>query len=258
MQKKRQFPGQIDIFSIGQESAEDESQNIPLQQKYHLTMSSEYPSKQLLGMEKEMLGIYISGHPLEPLRKVIEEASTISTKEMKETQENILNGTVSKFKDGDNVKYAGIINSVKKKYTKTNKIMAFLNVEDLYGQTEVIAFENCYNLSQNSLLDDNIVLVEGRLSLREDEAPKIVANVIKEFGVNKKKTLSLTITDLSEEIKAKLRGVLRYFNGEKNNTQTQVIEKDEIKPCGKIYLTDEIAAEFKEMLGEERVKLEEV
>lgn len=78
--------------------------------------------------------------------------------------------------------------------------MAFVTVEDMYGTTEVIIFENCYQNCSNILVEDNIILVEGRLSVREDEDTKIVARDIKEFSVQKKKILSITITNLDESI----------------------------------------------------------
>lgn len=249
---KKTFKGQVTMFDLGDKEEQMEKM------KYNYTTLKEYSTRDLLSMEKEMLGIYISGHPLEPLRVQIEAQANINTLEMRNIKENILNGIPSKLKDGDMVRYAGIINSIKKKYTKTNKIMAFLTIEDLYGQVEVIVFENAYNSSSNSLLDDNIVLIEGRLSIREDEDPKIVANTIKEFGVSKKKDLRLDIRNLEEQRKETLRGILKFFNGDKNNTIVEVIDIDAIKPCGRIYLTEEILLEFEEILGKDRVNLEEI
>lgn len=89
--------------------------------------------------------------------------------------------------------------------------MAFVTIEDLYGQAEVIVFENAYINSGSSLVEENIVIVEGRLSIREDEETKIVANEIKEFGDQKQKVLMLDITETPEEEKAKLRGAIKYF-----------------------------------------------
>ena len=102
--------------------------------------------------------------------------------QVREAGEAIQNNEKSEFRDGQNVKFAGIIDSVKKKYTKTNKIMAFITIEDLYGSIEVIVFENCYQSCSNILMEDRVVLVEGRLSIREDDEPKIVASTIKEKG----------------------------------------------------------------------------
>lgn len=157
-------------------------------------------------MEKEMLGIYLSGHPLEKIKEQIAAQSTINTLKMKEIEENISNPEIKlPYKDGQNVKYAGIITSIKKKYTKNNKLMAFITVEDLYGTTEIILFESAYQNSSNSLVEENVVMIEGRLSIREDEDVKIIANKITDFGVKKKQILELNITGTTEETKAEIK-----------------------------------------------------
>ena len=170
-------------------------------------------------------------------------------------------------KDGKNVKYAGIITSVKKKYTKNNTIMAFVTIEDLYGATEIIVFENCYNRASNILLVDNIVLVDGRLSIKEDDEVKIVANTIVDFEnatknvqeetiqkqEQKPRKLTLNIQNTTEQQKAQLRGAIRFFSGERNNIIVQIIDDEGIKPCGAIYLNEEILKEFEEILGKENV-----
>lgn len=71
----------------------------------------------------------------------------------------------------------------------------------------------------------------------------------------KPKILSLDITNLDEETKAKLRGTIKFFSGDRNNTPIQVIDNEEIKPCGAIYMTEEIYKQFEGLLGRERVNL---
>ena len=176
---------------------------------------------------------------------------------MAETKEELdTTGNTTHYKDGQSVKYAGIISNIKKKYTKSNKLMAFVTIEDLYGSAEIIVFENAYQSAANLLVKENIVLVEGRLSIREDEDIKIVARDIKELAEveNKTKVLRIDITKLDEENKAKLRGMLKFFSGEQNNTPVQVVNKENILDCGSIYLNKDILEEFKEIIGEE-VKL---
>ena len=131
--------------------------------------------------------------------------------------------------------------------------MAFVSIEDLYGTAEIIVFESVYQNASNLLTTDNVVLVEGRLSIREDEDVKIVAREIKELKVEEKKILKINITNLSESKKAQLRGALKFFNGEYNNTQVQVIDGEQTLNCGTIYLTKDILQEFKELIGEEEV-----
>lgn len=250
---RKAYKGQVSMFDLG--SDEDEIQDL----KYNFTTLKELSEKEMLSMEKEMLGLYISGHPLESLRNEIASQSTINTLKMREIMENFENPEINlEYRDGQNVKYVGIISSIKKKYTKSNKLMAFITIEDLFGSAEIIAFENAYQAASSILINENIVVIEGRLSIREDEEVKIVANNIKEFTNQKSKVFRIDITNIDEELKKKLRGALKFFNGEKNNMIVQIIENEEIKPCGSIYLTPDILVQFEELMGEERVKLIEV
>ena len=170
-EKKKGLTGQVTMFDLGSEEEKEELNEI----KYKFEEHEELPQKELLSLEKEMLGIYISGHPLEKLREQIERITNINTMDIKElneqmstnlddeTLELIRQNTKPKYQDGQNVKYAGIITSIKKKYTKNNKIMAFVTIEDLYGTAEVIAFENAYLKAGKSLVEENIVLVDRQI-----------------------------------------------------------------------------------------------
>lgn len=271
---KKTMQGQVTMFDLGK--TEDEKiENM----KYKFTTLKEFDEKELLSMEKEMLGIYISGHPLEKFRKNIEKVATINTLQMIQMKEQ------NDFsQDGKPVKYVGIINSIKKKYTKKNTLMAFMTVEDLYGSTEIIVFDSCYSKAQNILLEENIVLIEGRLSIREDDDVKIVANSITEFNENttinnevagheftkrqttnsigtnetvRPKMIIINITNLSEEQKSKLRGAIKFFSGDKNNIQIQIINGEEKKFAGGIYLTTAILKELQDIVGEANISVKE-
>ena len=246
------FSGQVTMFDMG--NNDDDLQKM----KYTYTELKEFTEKEMLSMEKEMLGIYISGHPLEKYRKEIEELSTINIMEMKEANEAIQANEKTNIVDGQRVKLVAIITKIKKKFTKTNKIMAFVTVEDLYGSCEVVVFESCYNTCQNVLLEENIVVIEGRMSIKEDADMSIVANSITELKVNKKKEVILNITDLDEDKKAKLRGAIKFFVGERNNMPIFVKQNDKISSCGAIFATDEILEEFKNIVGENNYELTEV
>ena len=250
---KKSFDGQVSMFDL----TPVENKKID-EIKYNYTILPEYTEKEMLFMEKEMLGIYISGHPLEKIKSQIELQTTINTYQMKKINSDIEETGMSEFEDNQFVKYAGIVTSVKKKYTKTNKLMAFITVEDMYGPTEVIVFENCYQNCANILVEDSIILVEGRLSVREDEDTKIVARDIKEFGIQKRKILSIDITELDEDSKNKLRGAINFFSGDKNNMPIQIINGDKKDLAGGIYITDTILSELQELIGKERIKIEEI
>ena len=136
--------------------------------------------------------------------------------------------------------------------------MAFISIEDLYGTAEILAFENTYMKSGASLIEENIVLVKGRLSIRDGEKTTIIANEIMDFSEKKTKVLSLDITGVTEDTKVKLRGAIKYFNGEMNNIRVQIIDGENIMPCGAIYCTEEIFGIFVEILGKDKVKIEEI
>ena len=167
-EKKKGLAGQVSMFDLGTETQKEELNEM----KYTFEEHEELPTKELLSLEKEMLGIYISGHPLEKLRNQIEMQTNINTIELKKLGEQMttnldednlqIQNEKPKYHDGQNVKYAGIITSIKKKYTKNNKIMAFVTIEDLYGTAEVIVFENAYLKAGKSLVEENIVMVDRK------------------------------------------------------------------------------------------------
>ena len=258
---KKSIKGQVSMFDMGGKSEDDSLQDL----KYNFTTLKEYSDKELLSMEKEMIGLYISGHPLSGLKEQIEKIANIDTFKIRTSMEEEQETGKETYKDGQKVRFVGIIDSIKKKYTKTNKIMAFIELEDLYGSMEVIAFENCYQASINSLIEDNIVLVEGRVSIKEEESITIIADRIKDFNTasiqenslsnQTKKVLNINVTNLTEEQKARLRGALKFFSGDRNNTQLEITNGEVLSMAGGIYINDEILQELKEIAGEENVRI---
>ena len=251
-QNRNSLANQVTMFDIVSNDATDEI-------KYNYIVLDELDKKELLSQEKEMLGIYISGHPLDSIRESIIKNTNINSLDLKKIGDN---EEESNFKDGQNVKYAGTITSIKKKYTKKNTIMAFVTVEDLYGSAEIIIFDSVYNRVSNILIEDNIILVEGRLSIKEDDVAKIVVRDVREFDANetsnserKYTTLQIDITELDEEVKKRLRGAIKFFSGDRVNFKVQVVDKAQVKPCGAIYLTEEIVNVFKEIVGENNVEI---
>lgn len=227
--------------------------------KYQYTVLKELDERELLSQEKEMLGIYVSGHPLEKLREAISNRTNITSIQIKNLNEE----NSGNFKDGQTVKYAGTITGIKKKYTKRNTIMAFVTVEDLYGSAELVVFDSVYSRCDNILIDENVVLVEGRLSIKEDEEARIIVQNIKEFSENdsannpnrRKTKMIIDITELTNNQKERLKGAIKFFSGDKVNMRLSIIEKTQEKPCGAIFLTEETLEQFKEIVGEENVLL---
>ena len=218
-------------------------------------------------MEKEMLGIYISGHPLEKYRELISRQSNINTLIMKQANDIASmseddpeyaekKASLGNLKDGQSVRIVGIISGIKKKYTKSNKIMAFVTIEDLFGSCEVIVFENCYLNCTSELIDENIVKIEGRLSIREDDAPSIIASKISSVEDEKRKCLNINITTLTNDQKEKLRGLLKFFTGDTNNMQVEVINNDKISPAGGLLVTPDILEQIQDIVGTENANIE--
>lgn len=135
-----------------------------------------FSKEMLAAMEKEMLGVYITEHPLQEYWDLIDRVATVTSDELIRSQ-NQENGP-SNFKDGDSATLVGIINSKRTLITKSNKMMAFVQLEDLVGVLEVILFPNVYERYSGLIAEDKIIGVKGKLNFKEDELPKIIADSV--------------------------------------------------------------------------------
>ncbi len=160
MQREREN-GQISMFSLMDESVQEEMLTDSLAE------IEPFSDKERLALEKEMLGLYISGHPLEPYRPILE------------GMKNLVR-CVELTEAGDNrhVRVGGIIVAVRNFYTKKNKEMAFVKLEDLTGSVELVVFPDLFDKHKELLQEDNLLLVEGRTDLKEEEDVKILAENI--------------------------------------------------------------------------------
>ena len=249
--QKKNFTNQITMFDIS--NSEEDIQKM----KYNYMEMDEFSEKELLSMEKEMLGIYISGHPLEKYRKQLDEVTNFNTVQIEETMEQMTAGEKCDLQDGQSVKLAGVITKIKKKFTKSNKVMAFVTIEDLYGSCELIVFESCYNKCSNLLIEESLILCEGRISIRDENDITIIANQITELKSNSQRRLVIDITDLPEETKEKLRGTIKFFEGEQNNLKVNVKNNGKETECGAIFADNagKTIEAFKDVVGEDRVEL---
>ena len=249
--QKKNFTNQITMFDIS--NSEEDIQKM----KYNYMEMDEFSEKELLSMEKEMLGIYISGHPLEKYRKQLDEVTNFNTAQIEEAMEQMTAGEKCDLQDGQSVKLAGVITKIKKKFTKSNKVMAFVTIEDLYGSCELIVFESCYNKCSNLLMEESLILCEGRISIRDENDITIIANQITELKSNSQRKLVIDITDLPEETKEKLRGTIKFFEGEQNNLKVNVKNNGKETECGAIFADNagKTIEAFKDAVGEDRVEL---
>jgi len=162
--KKSTLAGQLSLFDMDESVEEapttDELPNI-----------REFPKRLLLSDEKELMGMYISGHPLADYEETLSRYSNLTSLDFADDEDG-----ESKLQDGKTIKYGGMITSKSVKYTKAeNKAFCFLTVEDMYGAVEVIVFTQMYEKFGARLQQDQVIIVQGRVSAREDEATKLVA-----------------------------------------------------------------------------------
>lgn len=167
--KRRGVEGQFSIFSLDAvvNGSEDLGHKLP--------KIPELRFETLLQFEKEMLGIYLTGHPLDPYKDQLKAISSFNLSELKSSFEE---GETPLAKDGDTVIISGMIVAKLEKITRNNQNMAFITVEDLFDQIEVIVFPKVYSASETLLHKDSIISVRGRINVKEDEPPKLVADRI--------------------------------------------------------------------------------
>ena len=168
--KKNSLAGQMSLFDLVSEEDKKEFE-------IRMPDVEEFGKEELLGYEKEVLGIYLSGHPLENYRGMMEKTISAKTSDFQQDEETNL----PKVTDGQKVIIGGMITDKTIKYTKNNKVMAFLTVEDLVGTVEVVVFPRDYEKSQQFLNEEGRVFIQGRVSAEDDRASKLILEKIRPF-----------------------------------------------------------------------------
>jgi DNA polymerase-3 subunit alpha len=236
--KRNNAVDQISIFDLmGDNSAfeEDSLPDIP-----------EYPQKELLAMEKEMLGIYLSGHPLLEYEQELSETVTFSGKDLYDE---------GSLKDNQPVVVGGIITSVKTKTTRGDKLMAFIILEDLTGPMEIIVFPTIYEKFQQLLLSDMKVILRGRITYKEDEPPKIIAEEIFPLDARQNRYLILSISEQSE---CKMEDIKNLFGAFPGQTPVVIYLDYEDKAFmlnDKVSTSDGFLKQLKHFTGISRIAL---
>lgn len=256
---RRALSGQLNMFDTGEDTVKSET-------LYRLVPQKELDKKYLLSMEKEVLGLYVSGHPLDSLINDIEKISNIKSTDLlpMEVDENGEKESITnQALDGKQVKFIGIISGVKTKITKNNEIMAFVSIEDLEGTIETIVFPKTYAGYKNVIFEDNIVKVDGKINVREDELSVVVLKIetyeaqkqTEEVPQKETKKIIVNISEsLSEEEKTELRNFIKLIGNKKTNAQIEIVNKEVSKTLN-VFLNEKILNKLKELAGEENVKM---
>ena len=175
MDRKKNVQGQISLFDAFSTQVEEAPE---MQLSTNLPVVREFSEKERLNMEKEVLGMYLSGHPLSEYKSELDRKTSINMKKINELKED--EKTYMKLHDRE-VIMGGMVIAKRIMTTKRNEIMAFITLEDLYGTIEVVVFPQTLKKFNILLNDDSIILIKGAISIDDDEA-KLIARDIKDIN----------------------------------------------------------------------------
>ncbi len=164
--KKENLSGQLDLFGMNEEDTSDE---------YEIKQIDDFSENEKLKMEKEIVGIYLSGHPVAEYDNAVRKLGTDSINDILESGEDS-----ALYPDGKRVRVIAVISSVKTKVTKSNSTMAFVNIEDKFGSIEMLVFPKTLTEYSTLIREGRVVLAECSVSVREDEDTKLLCNRIYE------------------------------------------------------------------------------
>ncbi len=248
--KNRNVAGQIGFFDEGSQFAGMNEIKAP--------DFEELARKELLAFEKEITGLYISGHPMDEFKEVSRKIKADTISEIVETDGSF----GSKYKDNCRVKIYGIISRVEKKTTKSNSVMCFITLEDISASVECIVFSKLYADRVTQLQAGNVVVINGRLSLREEKEPTVICesiepnpyNIVKYEASEKKqrKGIFLRLEGRNSSVKEKLDEIFRY-NAGSTDLYYYYADVKKYEHIGEISFDDVLDKRLTELLGRENV-----
>lgn len=239
--QRNNIEGQFNLFEIHKEDIKQDE----------IRFINEFPQRELLAMEKEMLGLYISGHPLDKYLDIVSKEVTLTSLDLVENDDETQE---TKLKDDMEVVIGGIISTRRNKITKNNETMAFLEIEDFYGKINVIVFPKVLSVYNTAIKEDIPVFIKGRIKLKEDEPPTVICQNVREIKLVRKLYLKIEkeLDDKVTEILKKSKGdnpVYVYYSQEK---VTKIAPKELWSNLGEGTIE-----ELKEILGNDNVKIVE-
>ena len=248
-EKKNSFAGQMSLFDLVSE--EDKKD-------YEIRMPDveEYDKDMILGFEKDVLGIYLSGHPLEKYRNIMEKMISARTIDFQPDDET----GIPKVYDGQKVIIGGMITEKTIKYTRNNKVMAFLTVEDLMGTVEIVVFPRDYEKWQTLINEDARVFIQGRVNAEDDKPSKLILEKVRAFD-DIPREIWIQFKD-REDYAQKEQELLNYLRGSVGTSAVVIYLKDvkAIKrlPAGyHVQISDFLLEELKKKYGDSNVKVVE-
>ena len=200
-QKKTTMTGQMSLFDFAEPEQQKELDIV-------MPEVGEYDKEEILAFEKEVLGVYISGHPLEQYVGLLERNITNRTTDFVTADGEM----APKVRDQAPAVIGGMITAKTVKTTRTNSLMAFITLEDLYGTVEVIVFPRDYDKNRSVIEEDRKVLIKGRVTVEEDKPAKLICSEILPFDeLDKDLWIQFeTRADYEREERFVLEAVRRY------------------------------------------------
>ena len=248
-EKKYSMTGQMSLFDfVGEEEQEALSIRLP--------DVGEYEKEQLLAFEKEVLGVYISGHPLEKYEAIWKKNISAVTSDFMLDEET----GATRVTDGAKAVVGGMITDKTVKYTRNNKTMAFLTLEDLVGTLEVVVFPKDYEKYQAMLETDRKVFIRGRVSAEDDRPSKLICEGIWDFeDIPRELWIQFENKDTFLERESELYDLIRESEG-KDLVVIYVKSPKSIKRLSEnwaIRITDDLFRKIAGRFGEGNVKVVE-
>ncbi len=240
---KNAIDGQMSLVDFGSDDSK---------KQYSITMPRlpEFDKEQLLGFEKETLGVYVTGHPMEDYEKEWEDIVTAKTTDLYVDDET---GKMT-AEDGSNVLIGGIVTDITKKVTRTGNMMAFATIEDLVGAVEVLVFSKAYERYKDKLFDEAKVFISGKVSLEADsEAAKLICDRIYSFDdIYKEIYIQYSDKDSYDKEESWLDSKLSISGKDKAIIW---IKKERLKKVvGAVAVSGEMENELRQKYGEGNVK----
>ncbi len=245
--KKNNMAGQMSLFDIVDEE-EKEAYDVKLPDV------GEYSKEMMLSFEKEVLGIYVSGHPLEEWEELWKKGITNTTADFMLDDEN---GEPA-VRDNAAATVGGMIADKRIKYTKNDKVMAFLQVEDLLGSIEVVVFPRDYERYSAKLTEENKVFVRGRVSLEEDKDGKLICERIISFDeIPRKLWIKFRTKEEYEKASDELLSLLADSDG--NDSVVIYIEAlkamKKLPPARNVSADEELSRRLAAKYGDDNIKI---
>lgn len=257
-QKKKNIDGQISLFGA---LSEEDSESLEIS----YPNIKEFAKKHKLAMEKEMTGLYLSGHPLDDYKRSLKLQTSIEIgniqeeyKKFEETPMEMVSDLIS-LKDGERVVIGGILNQVSRKVTRNNTIMAFATLEDLSGMMELVVFPKTLEKCNSLIHEDLMVVAKGRLSFKEDEEPKLLCEEIKPLeNVNSDKVyIKVDDKEKAMAIGKALKVLVEPYKGDSAVYIFAAKERQSFRMNreGWVDTNTEVISILKEKFGDENVKV---